>query len=202
VFVYWIRREQHSDIWTQGYVGVTSNTVVRLSGHKRTENRSRVKSALLKHKDAKLEIVFEGNRDECLSAEMLFRPRKEIGWNLDPGGNMPGRRRRGIPSPDNPACRLEVRKKIGDSRRGKHYPKLSAAKKGQGLGKKRPEHSKFMSDWNRTRNNTGCKNHHWWNNGIVSTLSKECPAGYKRGRLVPWNHEINRSIPHKKNRCA
>ena len=61
----------------------------------------------------------------------------------------------------------EWRKKIGDGRRGKTYPKLSQAKKGTNLG------------------NNGSKGYKWYNNGIKSTYCLTKPNGYVEGR-VAW----------------
>ena len=65
----------------------------------------------------------------------------------------------------------ETRKKMSESNNGKNHPlfgkhlsdetkkKISASKKGRHLGK------------------------HWYNNGVVSVLARECPDGFVKGRI-------------------
>lgn len=50
----------------------------------------------------------------------------------------------------------------------------------------------------RNKGNTNVRGKHWWNNGVKSTMSVECPGeGWTRGRLNPhWNH--NRRIKNGK----
>ena len=52
----------------------------------------------------------------------------------------------------------EAKKKMSECHIGKHYPKLSEAKKGLHL--------------------------HWYNNGVRSILAKTCPEGFVPGRIV------------------
>ncbi len=60
----------------------------------------------------------------------------------------------------------EWRKKIGDGRRGKTYPKLSQAKIGKNLG------------------NDGSKGYKWFNNGIKNKYCMIKPEGFLEGRLA------------------
>ena len=85
-----------------------------------------------------------------------------------------------------------TRLKISESLKGRtlseeHCKNLSAAN----LGDKNPFFGKHHSEETRQKlsqslkgKNTWTKGSHWWNNGISSTHSRECPGeGWTRGRL-------------------
>lgn len=94
--VYWIKRTDHTDIYNEGYVGITCTDGIRsrIKGHfKKLENNShpnpKLQNAYNKNQDINYEIVFEGTKVECVEVETRLRPNKEIGWNLLEGGGMP-----------------------------------------------------------------------------------------------------------------
>ncbi len=76
--LYWIRSEQDSDFFTQGYIGVTTDLAKRLRSHKH------------KFKDIweslKLQILVIGEKDYLFELEKKLRPHKNIGLNLARGG--------------------------------------------------------------------------------------------------------------------
>ena len=86
-----------------------------------------------------------------------------------------------------------TRRKISESLKGRtlseeHCKNLSAAN----LGDKNPFFGKHHTEKTRQKlsqslkgKNTWTKGSHWWNNGISSTHSRECPGeGWTRGRLA------------------
>lgn len=75
----------------------------------------------------------------------------------------------------------EHKRKIGLARRGKPNPKNSERMKG------RPAWNRGlkMDDDFRRKNSESHKGKRWYNNGITSVLTRECPEGFKLGRL-PW----------------
>lgn len=90
--VYWLRLPEHTDIFTQGYVGVTTQTVSkRVSQHfsksKKSDNIP-LYNALRKYKD---DIVFDtiliGDVDYVYGVELKLRPFERIGWNCAQGGD-------------------------------------------------------------------------------------------------------------------
>lgn len=93
-FVYWIHLPEHTNIFTQGYVGYTNKTVEqRWKGHKKESRAARslnypVYNAIRKYGDALIiSTVLEGAEDYCSNLEFKLRPEVKIGWNLHVGGN-------------------------------------------------------------------------------------------------------------------
>ena len=100
---------------------------------------------------------------------------------------------------------VETRRKLSESRKGKKHSeeskkKIGAASKGNkyALGCKRSEETKKkmreakknMSEETKKKigaakkGNTYTKGKHWYNNGKINTISKECPDGFTPGRLL------------------
>lgn len=94
-FVYWIRlKECHTDIKSQGYVGITSKTVEhRWKAHKSNNKSGKfahypLYRAFAKYGEESLEVLTlcEGSLDYCLYMENNLRPSNGIGWNSLIGG--------------------------------------------------------------------------------------------------------------------
>lgn len=88
--LYWIRRPEYTDIFTQGYVGITSQSVKeRWADHLRDSNQHNgiLKSAIKGSKDVIYQVMLVAkNREYCERIEYLLRPKERIGWNLAVGG--------------------------------------------------------------------------------------------------------------------
>ena len=95
--VYWIRAAHHSDITSEGYVGVSKNSNKRwLYGHKWAHSRGRHENSCLSNAITKhgwdflvKTVVVVAEKDYCYNLENKLRPVKEIGWNLAIGGYKP-----------------------------------------------------------------------------------------------------------------
>lgn len=95
--VYWIRAEHHSDIKSEGYVGVSKNAKKRWEyGHKWAHAKGRHDNPKLSHAIAKYgweslvkTVVVIADESYCYDLENKLRPSNEIGWNLVPGGCKP-----------------------------------------------------------------------------------------------------------------
>ena len=77
----------------------------------------------------------------------------------------------------------ETKKKIGAAHKGKKLSektkkKMSEARKGK---PKSAEHKKKISELKK--GNTNTKGKHWYNNGKINIMSKECPEGFVPGML-------------------
>ena len=91
VTVYWIRKQKHTDLYKQGYIGITHNLNDRMSRHKTGNGRPRdtpIQRAILKYGWDNLikEILFVGTLEECSDYELMLRPTRGIGWNIAQGG--------------------------------------------------------------------------------------------------------------------
>ncbi len=94
--VYWIRKSEHADIFSQGYIGFSSNSAEHrykehIAATKYKNYPTIISSAIKKygHKNLIVETVCIGGKDYCLAVENKLRPNPNIGWNLEPGGQKP-----------------------------------------------------------------------------------------------------------------
>lgn len=90
--VYWIRHKDHTDIFSQGYVGVSSNCNRRWEDHKKGNTNSRhLKNAIKKYGWDNLikEIVLIAEDSYCYYMELKLRSKDKTGWNLCIGGGKP-----------------------------------------------------------------------------------------------------------------
>lgn len=90
MIVYWIRLKEHTDITSEGYVGVTINFKSRMYKHYKITSKlnTHLANVIIKYGWNNLikEIVFEGTKDECYSKEKELRSEYQIGWNEAIGG--------------------------------------------------------------------------------------------------------------------
>jgi hypothetical protein len=77
--LYWLRLPEHTDMFSQGYVGVTSHIEKRLRSHKH-----RFKSIWDK---VVVEQLLVSTENYCFFIEQKLRPSRLIGWNKSIGGN-------------------------------------------------------------------------------------------------------------------
>ena len=91
--VYWIRKIEHTNIYTEGYVGVSTNIERRWREHITEARANRhpnsfLGNAINKHYPDNLvfEIVYLSNEDTCYNYAEMLRPETNIGWNLRSGG--------------------------------------------------------------------------------------------------------------------
>ena len=78
----------------------------------------------------------------------------------------------------------ETKKKMSEAQKGKHLSeetkkKLSEANK----GKKRSEETKNKISATHKGKNIWIKGRHWYNNGKINAMAKECPEGFVPGML-------------------
>lgn len=95
--VYWIRAQHHSDIMSEGYVGVSKNSKKRwLYGHKWAYRKNRHENPKLANAISKYgwdnlikTVVVISNESYCYELEAKLRSNEGIGWNLAIGGGKP-----------------------------------------------------------------------------------------------------------------
>lgn len=121
--VYWYHLPIHTDITTEGYVGVTNNQKQRHWEHVKGSNTGCyiMRRAFEKYGEDGIvkDVVFIGTREECLAKELELRPTNKIGWNIVPGGG------------DAPDC-------TGKKHSEETKAKIAAGNKGKNLGKVSP----------------------------------------------------------------
>ena len=89
--IYWIRKKEHTDVYSEGYIGVARDVESRIYRHRRhAKNGTHVNTVLqeiLLENDYTLDIIYEGEESDCYLKEQEFRPKYRIGWNITPGGH-------------------------------------------------------------------------------------------------------------------
>jgi len=145
--LYWIHLPEHTNPFTEGYVGVTSRTIEkRLQEHHRERDLP---------DGCVITQITTGDKSFILEMENTFRPEPDIGWNRRSGGH------HGTQHNDETKQRWsEVRKGKTSHRKGgtlseEHRKKISATMKGRPShwkGKKfSDEHRRKMSEAQRRR---------------------------------------------------
>ena len=89
--VYWIHHPEHTDMFTQGYIGITNDTKTRWNDHNKRPSNLHIERAIKKYGwDSMVkEVVLIANRAYCLAIELKLRPKNNIGWNVVLGGGNP-----------------------------------------------------------------------------------------------------------------
>jgi hypothetical protein len=78
--LYWIHNDLETDIYSQGYVGITIDLPRRLKEHARKKN-------FLDNRT--VDIYLQGEIDFCKKLEEELRPTRNIGLNKAAGGGIP-----------------------------------------------------------------------------------------------------------------
>jgi group I intron endonuclease len=89
--VYWIHTPEHTNIFQQGYVGVSKRFERRIWEHLKVSGNAHLKNAINKYGWDNLvkEKVIIADEGYCLEMETKLRPKESIGWNIVMGGGMP-----------------------------------------------------------------------------------------------------------------
>lgn len=90
--LYWLRHKNHTNIKTQGYIGITGKSLrERMNQHAISSEDGvdyPVYNAIRKHKDDIIvDVLAIGDEDYILGLEESLRPDIYIGWNIDVGGS-------------------------------------------------------------------------------------------------------------------
>jgi len=148
--IYWIHTSDQNNPKKEGYIGISRNVDRRFKDHKKSNFP--VGHAIRKHQnDIKIDLLYEQLDEETAkNIEYSFRPEREIGWNLEPGGGLPpshlGRKKlersEQMKGDKNPFYgknhTQETKDFLSDMKKGKNHPFY---------GKKRPDHSKKMKEY-------------------------------------------------------
>jgi group I intron endonuclease len=123
--LYWIRHQDHTDMFHQGYIGVSKNVEKRWYDHKTYTENAHLKNAITKYGWDNLvkEVVLIADDDYCLDIEAKLRPTDQLGWNIVKGGGMPPNAlgKKFGPMSD------ETKAKVSAAKKGfKHTPEIEA----------------------------------------------------------------------------
>lgn len=110
-FVYWIHHKDHTNVFNDGYVGVTKNIKLRFNRHHKHCENEHLKNAILKYGWDNLikQIIVIADEKYCYDLETKLRPKKQIGWNIAEGGCKP------------PICKPRGEGYVSPLK-GKHFP--------------------------------------------------------------------------------
>lgn len=126
--VYWIHHPSHTDLFTQGYIGISANVKNRWEVHKNRTQNAHLRNAIKKYGWDNLikKIILIAEESYCLMIEEKLRPQDNLGWNICKGGNKP---KSGI-EPWNKGLPMseETKKKLSQSKKG--FVPWIAGKKG------------------------------------------------------------------------
>lgn len=122
-YVYWYHLAEHTDVFTQGYVGVTRSLTARHNAHLGgyRGGSSILGNAFKKYgSDKIIKTILHTTHTDCAYAlENAYRPMKNIGWNIAIGGGLP-------PDTTGRVDSTEVRAKrsasVKKAKAGKSYP--------------------------------------------------------------------------------
>lgn len=95
--VYWIRRLEHTDIYSEGYIGVTrKGEDFRFNQHIKAAargKRGKLYSNIRKYGDSGIvmSVLVVGLEEYCYEVEEKLRPTSKVGWNSVRGGMTPDR---------------------------------------------------------------------------------------------------------------
>jgi predicted GIY-YIG superfamily endonuclease len=87
--VYWVRLKTHSDVLSEGYVGISKNFKERMRFHRKNKKKTILTQAIHKYGWGSLvkEILYNNlTQEEALFIESSLRNKERIGWNLQQGG--------------------------------------------------------------------------------------------------------------------
>jgi hypothetical protein len=89
--VYWIHHPEHTDMFSQGYIGVSSNVRARWNRHKREAQNPHLGNAIKKYGWDTLvkRVLLIADEAYCLMIEAKLRAQDTIGWNIIKGGGKP-----------------------------------------------------------------------------------------------------------------
>lgn len=125
--VYWIKKPAHTDIFTEGYVGISNNPDRRFREHR--YGQSIVAKAIRADEGVEMVNLATMDLSSALDMEKKLRPTSRIGWNQVEGGGLP-------PSRKGTIATLETRKKQSEALKGRvkaaeHMAKIKIATKGK-----------------------------------------------------------------------
>jgi len=88
-YVYWIHAPHHTNIFEEGYIGISINPKKRFNCHKNAKQNSILENAFNKYEEMLLTVLLKADVNYCKNIEIILRPNDHIGWNINKGGGLP-----------------------------------------------------------------------------------------------------------------
>jgi group I intron endonuclease len=121
--VYWIHQTSHTDIFSQGYVGVSNDFDRRIRHHKTKPQNAHLANAINKYGWDSLvkKVVLIAEDTYCYDIEAKLRPTDKLGWNIVKGGGMPPSSKGKVFGP----MSNETKAKVSAAKKGhRHTPEI------------------------------------------------------------------------------
>lgn len=97
--IYWIKYSEHNDPMSEGYIGLTSQTIEERFKEHLYNKKNKLLSNRCKKEDVKIICLHDNlSEEEAKILETNYRPLENIGWNINKGGDIPPSKR-GIINP-------------------------------------------------------------------------------------------------------
>lgn len=190
--LYWIRHADHTDIFSQGYVGVSSNVERRIRHHRTKPQNLHLGSAINKYGWDGLvkEVVIIAADGYCLAMESKLRPKENIGWNIVVGGGKPPVTKWNL-GKKMPRHVIEAMMKAntGKKHTEEHNAKISHAN----IGRKVSEKTRAAISLANTSRVSPMKGKHF--------PKVECPHCNKIGGIVPMKRWHMENCKFKEQTC-
>lgn len=92
--IYWIKYPEHTDPFTDGYIGLTAQPLEnRFNDHKHNNKNKHLKNRCRKE-NVEIKCLLENlTQEEARRIEEIYRPSENIGWNINKGGDLPPSRK-------------------------------------------------------------------------------------------------------------
>ena len=141
--VYWVHAVDHTDMFTQGYIGISKNIEARIKQHKKRPTNIHFKNAVIKHgwDNLLVKTIVVADKEYCLDLEKKLRPADYIGWNATMGGGIPPKPKKGMGK--GRKLSQEIKDKLSKAGKGRQFSMESKEKIRQ----------KALAQWARYRAN-------------------------------------------------
>lgn len=92
--LYWIKYQECQNPFEEGYIGITSQTIEkRFDNHKYNTKNKHLKNRC-RQENVKIVCLFDNlDQQQARILEEQYRPKENIGWNINKGGDLPPSRK-------------------------------------------------------------------------------------------------------------
>jgi hypothetical protein len=92
--IYWIKYPEHTDPKNEGYIGLTSQDINERFKEHKYNRKNKLLANRCNKENVKIICLIDGlTREDAIKIEEQYRPEKNIGWNINKGGDFPPSRK-------------------------------------------------------------------------------------------------------------